>query len=208
MKKVLGIFLFFVLIFVFSRGASANEGVLNMRGSDGASCYAASVYVDGTYKILMTCRGLRIALSPERTRYVAWVVGEDNKEKRLGELVNGKMSVLTDIKFKEIYITSEEDGYGNKPTGVKLLSGNVEPIDFGKDVITPTPTPTMQQVTVTEAAKVTVTPKTTTSTQSKTDSSTGLASALSTVFKIALFGFGLLLIVVGVFSFLQRRRSL
>ncbi len=202
-KTFLGLFLL-AFGFFFKGSALANEGVLNLRGS-GASCYAASVYVDGAYRILMTCRELKIALTPERTKYVAWVVGEDDKQKRLGEIVNGKMSVMTDVKIKQIFITSEDDSYGNKPTGEVLLSAGVEPIDFGKGVILTTPTPTPTQVPVTTTPKATATPKATTST---TGSSSGLGSALSTVFKIALFGFGLLLVIVGVFSFLQRRRSL
>lgn len=202
-KTFLGLFLL-AFGFFFKGSALANEGVLNLRGS-GASCFAASVYVDGAYRILMTCRELKIALTPERTKYVAWVVGEDDKQKRLGEIVNGKMSVMTDVKIKQIFITSEDDSYGNKPTGEVLLSAGVEPIDFGKGVILTTPTPTPTQVPVTTTPKVTATPKATTSSSS---SSSGLGSALSTVFKIALFGFGLLLVIVGVFSFLQRRRSL
>lgn len=204
-KTFLGLFLL-AFAFIFKSNVFANEGVLNLRGS-GASCYAASIYIDGAYRILMTCRELKIALSPERTRYVAWVVGEDDKQKRLGEIVNGKMSVMTDVKIKQIFITSEDDSYGNKPTGEVLLSAGVEPIDFGKGVIMATPTPTQTQITatVTTTPKTTATPKPTTS---STGGTSGLGSALSTVFKIALFGFGLLLIIVGVFSFLQRRRSL
>lgn len=206
-KTFLGLFLL-AYAFLFKGNVFANEGILNLRGS-GASCYAASIYVDGAYRILMTCRELKIALTPERTRYVAWVVGEDDKEKRLGEIVNGKMSTMTDIKIKQIYVTSEDDSYGNKPTGEVLLSAGVEPIDFGKGVILTTPTPTPTQVsatiTATKTPKATATPK---PTGVDGEKSSGLGSALSTVFKIALFGFGLLLIIVGVFSFLQRRRSL
>ncbi|OGD83138.1 hypothetical protein A2572_03760 [Candidatus Collierbacteria bacterium RIFOXYD1_FULL_40_9] len=209
MKKIfVGLFLL-TFAFLVKGTANANEGILNLRGS-GASCFAASIYVDSAYRILMTCRELKIALTPERTRYVAWVVGEDDKQKRLGEIVNGKMSVMTDVKIKQVFITSEDDSYGNKPTGEVLLSAGVEPIDFGKGVVSMTPTPTPTQIsvtaTVTKAPKATATPKPTSSTDAT--KSSGLGSALSTVFKIALFGFGLLLIIVGVFSFLQRRRSL
>lgn len=208
MKKITLALFLFGFAFLFKGSVLANEGVLNLRGNSGGSCFAASIYIDGAYRILMTCRELKIALSPERTRYVAWVVGEDDKQKRLGEIVNGKMNVMTDVRIKQIFITSEDDGYGNKPTGEVLLSGGVEPIDFGKGVVLPTATPTPAQITatVTTTPKATATPKPTTATSQNGESSLG--SALSTVFKIALFGFGLLLVVVGVFSFLQRRRSL
>ncbi len=208
MTKLLGFALLVGVILFGPKQIMANEGIVNMRGAGVGSCFAASVYIDGSYKILMTCRELRIALSPEKNRYVAWVEGEDAKQKRLGEIVNGKLSTITDIKFVKLFVTSEEDSYGNKPLGDVLLTGGIEPIDFGKGVIaTPivTPTPTISQATKTTTPKVTATPKVTGTT---TNSTSGLGSALSTIFKIALFGFGLLLVVVGVFSFLQRRRSL
>ena len=208
MKKIfIGLFLL-AFAFLFKSGALANEGVINLRGNSGGSCYAASIYMDGAYRILMTCRELKIALTPERTKYVAWVVGEDDKQKRLGEIVNGKMSVMTDVKIKQIFITSEDDSYGNKPTGEVLLSGSVEPIDFGKGIIIVTPTPTPTQISATATPKLTTTPKATVTKASTTGQTSSLGSALSTVFKIALFGFGLLLVIVGIFSFLQRRRSL
>lgn len=209
MKKIfLSLFFVLAILFLGSKQTMANEGVVNLRsGLNNGSCYAASIYMDGSYRILMTCRELKIALTPERTKYVAWVVGEDDKEKRLGEIVNGKMSVITDVKFKSIYITSEDDSYGNKPTGDVLLTGNVEPIDFGKGVALVTPTPTPTQVEVSTTAKLTPTAKVTSAT-TKTTQTSSLGSALSTIFKIALMGFGLLLVIVGIFSFLQRRRSL
>ena len=193
--------LFGVVLFL-PKTASANEGVINLRGTTSkGSCYAASIFVDGTYKVLMTCRDLKIALSSEKNIYVAWVEDEAGKQKRLGEIVNGKLSTLTDIKYVRIFITAETSGYGNKPTEEVILTGFVEPINFGPGIastpiITPTPTPLDTQVSPTKA------------TGQATEGQTGLGSALSTVFKIALLGFGILLLVVGVFSFLSRRRSL
>jgi hypothetical protein len=210
-RAIFAILGLFVSLIVGTKTASANEGLVNMRGAGVGSCFSASVYVDGNYKVLMTCRDLRIALSPEKNRYIAWVEAEDGSQKRLGEIVNGKLSTITDVKFVRLFITSEVDSYGNKPLGDVLLAGSIEPIDFGKGIATVpivTPTPTISPaVSLTTTPKATVTPKKSTST-SDTSSTSSLSSALSTIFKIALFGFGLLLVVVGVFSFLQRRRSL
>lgn len=195
--------LLFVIVLFFPKGASANEGIINLRGAGTfGSCFAASVFVDGTYKILMTCRDLRIALTSEKNIYVAWVEDDAAKQKRLGEIVNGKMSTLTDIKFVRIFITAETSGYGNKPSEDVLLTGFVEPINFGPGIastpiLTPTPIPSRSETVLT--------PKVTKTTE---PGNSGLGSALSTVFKIALLGFGVLLLVVGVFSFLSRRRSL
>lgn len=214
MKKYL--LLLALAFFVFVKGASANEGTVDLRGSMRGACFAASIYMDGSYKILMTCRELVTAIQPEKNRYVVWIEDVTGKVKRIGEIVNGKMSTISDVKFVKMFVTIEESDYGNKPSEDVVLSGFVTAIDFGKDIqstpiITSIVTPTTE-ITPTPSRDVTATVKVTTPTVTKTTSSTtsqsGLGSALSTIFKIALFGFGLLLVVVGVFSFLQRRRSL
>ncbi len=191
----------FALVLLFPKGAQANEGVINLRGTSiGGSCYAASVFIDGTYKILMTCRDLKIALTSEKNIYVAWVEDDAGKQKRLGEIVNGKLSTLTDIKYIRIFVTAETSGYGNRPSDDILLSGGVEPINFGAGIVSPpivTPTPTPAKIETTVAP-----------TGTAEASKSGLGSALSTILKIALLGFGILLVIVGVFSFLSRKRSL
>ncbi|KKT51708.1 MAG: hypothetical protein UW44_C0008G0030 [Candidatus Collierbacteria bacterium GW2011_GWB2_44_22] len=181
----------------------ANEGVINLRGTGtGGACYASSVFIDGTYKILMTCRELKIALSPEKNRYVAWVEDTVGKQKRLGEIANGKLSSITDIKFVRIFVTVESDGYGNTPSEDVLLTGFVEPINFGAGIasppiVTPTPTPSKTVGVISPTVL-----------KDQPTGQSGLGSALGTIFKIALLGFGILLLVVGVFSFLSRKRSL
>lgn len=195
------------VVLFFPKETLANEGIINLRGTgSGAtgSCYAASVFVDGTYKIVMSCRELKIALSPEKNRYVAWVEAEGGKQKRLGEIVNGKMSTLTDVKFLRIFVTVEADGYGNTPSADVILTGFVEPINFGPGIasapiVTPTPTPSSSAVSIVVPTEIV---------EETAQGKSGLGSALSTVFKIALLGFGVLLLVVGVFSFLSRKRNL
>lgn len=208
MKRFLlsGIFgLVFALAMLATPGKTlANEGVLNLRGTGSSgACYAASVFIDGTYKILMTCRELKIALSPEKNRYVAWVEDDAGSQKRLGEIVNGKLQTATDLKFIRIFVTVETESFGNSPSGDVLLTGFVEPINFGPGIastpiLTPTPTPTER---VSAPTKITQKNGTTTS-------ENGLGKALGTIFRIALLGFGVLLVIVGVFSFISRRRSL
>jgi hypothetical protein len=196
---------------VLPKVAMANEGVAMLKGAgNSGACYAASVFVDGTYRVLATCRDLKMALSPEQNRYVVWVTQEDGKFRRLGEIVNGKMSMATDAKFTSLFVTAEADGYGNKPSESVLLSGAVQPINFGSGIsgveVAPSPTPTIAKEAKT--AKVTPTETVTADEIVDDDSSQGVSGALSTVLKIALFGFGALLLVVGVFSFISRKRSL
>lgn len=189
----------------------ANEGVVMMKGAGvSGACFATSVFIDGTYRVLATCRDLKVALSPEQNRYVVWATMEDGKPRRLGEIYNGKMATATDVKFSSMYVTAEADGYGNKPSESVLLSGVVRGIDFesaefkpGAE-ITKAPTPTPKKTSATTPT-VTVVAEETTVTP---EPSQGIGGALSTVLKIALFGFGALLLVVGVFSFISRKRSL
>jgi len=195
---------------VLAQPAKANEGVVLLRGAGtSGSCFAASVFVDGTYRILATCRDLKTALSPEQNRYVVWSTGETGKIRRIGEIVNGKLATGTDTKFTNLFITAESDGYGSKPSDSILLSGVVQAINFAtgevkQDVsvtIAPTPTPEKAiKATPTKTTGAKVTPEATVG--------QGIGGALSTVLKIALFGFGALLLIVGVFSFISRKRAL
>ena len=184
----------------------ANEGTVMLKGAGvSGACFVTSVFVDGTYRILATCRDLVVALSPEQNHYVVWETQQDSgKVRRLGEIENGKLSTATDVKFTDLFVTAESDPYAIKPSADILLTGTVQPIDFGPGVskVTAAPTPTQKitaTATPTETADGTVVQQT---------PSQGIGGALSTVLKIALFGFGALLLVVGVFSFISRKRSL
>jgi len=196
MNKVFWGLVLAAALFLAVKPALANEGVIRLVGSseEGGSCYAASVYIDASYKILMTCRGLRMALDPVRNKYVVWAnAGE--KKPRLGEIVNGKLSAGIADKFEALFVTLEPDAYGSKPTGVVVLIGGVETIDFGKGVAVITAAPLDDRGTVVP----TVTP----------GASEGrLTNVVVGIGKAILLGFVLLLIVVGVMSFLARRKNL
>jgi hypothetical protein len=190
-----------------ARPVMANEGVVMLKGAGvSGACFAASVFVDGTYRVLATCRDLKTALSPEQNRYVVWLTEVGGKVRRLGEIVNGKLATATDVKFTDLFVTAEADGYGNKPSDTILLSGPVQTINFDSAdfkpgaVLTAEPTPTPKN-------NVKVTPTVTTTNGTETPNK-GIGGALSTVLKIALFGFGALLLIVGVFSFISRKRAL
>jgi hypothetical protein len=207
MKRILGIVLAVVASLFVTKVALANEGTFLLTGNPGAgSCYIASVFIDRTYRILGTCRDLKVALTPEKTFYVLWAESA-GKIYRLGPLVSGKFNSGIDVQFTRIFLTAEIDGYASRPSSDLLLSGNLNPINFGASVqnsapiVTITPTPTISKAVV---GKVT----TTTVDGQPEKQGVSLSSAVSTVLKIALFGFVILLVVVGVFSFLSRKRSL
>ena len=202
MKKfVFSALLGLVMLLTMVKVTRANEGVIQLAGkmdSDGR-CFAASVYVDGNYKLLMTCRGLSMALDPVLNKYIVWAnVGE--KKQRLGEIVNGKLSAVIGEKFDSLFVTLESDAYSNKPSINMVLNGKIEQIDFGKGVfnssLAPSPTPPTAAQSGGQAPIVTTAP------------SRNLTGAVVAVGKAILFGFIILLIIVGVMSFLARRKNL
>lgn len=205
-KSVLGLVLALVLLGVTVGGALANEGVINLAGKDSASgrCFAVSIYIDGSYKVLMTCRGLQMALDPVLNKYVVWAnAGE--RQLRLGEIVSGKLQGNLQDRFDSVFVSLEADGYPSKPTGDVVLTGKMETIDFGKGVFDSSLQPSSVSPTVVStkidkrgAVVPTVTPQ----------SSGRLTTVAVGIGKAILFGFILLLIVVGVMSFLARRKNL
>lgn len=208
MKKIFFGFVWLVMFFVLATGKIlANEGTAQLAGKLGADgrCYAASVYVDGNYKLLMTCRGLKAALDPVKNRYVVWAnMGE--RKQRLGEIVNGKLSANVPEKFESIFVTVEADSYPAKPTGEAVMTGAMMAIDFGGGVFDPTivsgAKPTGAVVTTKIDERGAVIPMVTPAASGR------LTSVVVGIGKTVLFGFVLLLVVVGVMSFLARRKNL
>lgn len=200
-KLVFSAVLGLVMLLVAAKVARANEGVIRLAGktdSDGR-CFATSIYVDGNYKLLMTCRGLSMALDPVLNKYIVWAnVGE--KKQRLGEIVNGKLSAVIGEKFDSVFVTLESDAYSNKPSINMVLNGKIEPIDFGKGIFNSSlaPTPTAVQSGGPASSTTAVNPAPT----------KNLTGAVVAVGKAILFGFIILLIIVGVMSFLARRKNL
>lgn len=192
--------------FSMAKPVSANEGVTMLKGAGtSGACFVSSVFQDGNYKILGTCRDLKIALTPEKTKYVLWQTNEKGELRRLGEISGGKIFTSTDQKFVSLQVTLETESNPSKPSADIMMRGDVMAIDFGAGV---TPERAITTPTPTQAKQVTtknVVDQTTEAVPSKPSS---LSAAVGTIFKVVLLGFGVLLLVVGVFSFLSRRRSL
>ena len=190
----------------------AMEGTakLGSVGGELGSCFAASVYQDGRYRVLMTCRGLRSALDPVRNRYVVWIKNGENF-KRLGEIVNGKLQGSIDNEFEGLIVTAEEDSYVNKPNGEVLLSGRMVKIDFGETAAE------KEELVVVEDNKVVdevsiiddrgaVTPMPL-GRQAEVEENSSVGSVFKVLGKALLTGFVVLLGVVGVLSYLSRRKK-
>src|SRR3989344_9008422 len=94
MKKHLFSVVFgFLLLLATAKVVRANEGVVQLAGKTDADgrCFAVSIYIEGNYKLLLTCRGLTMALDPVLNKYVVWANVAERKQ-RLGEVVSGKLS--------------------------------------------------------------------------------------------------------------------
>lgn len=184
----------------------ANEGTAKLAPTAGnvGRCFATSVFIDNTYRIIMTCRDLKNAIDPENNKYVVWSdLVSSGRRRRLGEIINGKMMGSSDEKFDRLFVTAEKDSYLSKPVGAEILSGPIETIDFGGAVsaaakVTPTPstkvgsttqeTPTLANTSVAQPSK--------------------LVSVVTGIGKAILVGFVILLLIVGIMSWLARRKSL
>ena len=72
-----------VLFLIIALPVLASEGTAKLESTGGemGSCFVASVYVDGRYRVLMTCRDLRSALDPVRNKYIAWAKNGENLKK-------------------------------------------------------------------------------------------------------------------------------
>jgi hypothetical protein len=202
MNKLRITLLTFFMCFMFAFPARATEGTVNLRSSNGdmGSCFAASVWFEGRYRVLMTCRGLRSAIDPVKNRYVTWVKKGENL-KRLGEVVGGKMRASVEEDFESMVITVETDSYVNKPTEEGVLFGEVKLIDFGSEGSVRGFTNVEEEKTVDEITEVTVTP----SVVEEETTSNGVGGVFKTLGKALLLGFTVLLVVVGVLSYLSRR---
>jgi len=205
MKKMIVLVFGLIAFLSFSRSALASEGTFRMVppvGGEGR-CFASSVFVDGLYRVLVTCRDLRVAVDAEANKYVVWSeVLSSGKRRRMGEIMNGKLMSNVDEKFDRIFVTTERDSYVSKPVGAEVLSGTVELIDFGSTVnarVTPTPTSYKATTTAKETGTAVVEPMAQPS---------RLVSVVTGLGKAILLGFVILLVIVGVMSYLARRKSL
>lgn len=210
MKKIFGGLLGLVLFLVLARTSLANEGVIRLFGNTEADgkCYAVSIYVDGSYRLMMTCRGLKVAADPVLNRYVAWAE-VSGKNLRLGEIVAGKMQGNLQDKFDYVFVTVEKDGYPTSASESVVMSGRMEAIDFGKGVKDETfVRVTTTQVEANTTSSTATSKASTVTTTSQTASSNKLVTVVTGVGKAILLGFILLLVIVGIMGFLSRRKSL
>lgn len=79
------------------------------------------------YVIEVTARNLAepSRLSPPKHNYSVWIVTENGSIKNLGQLINknakkATLETITPFDVKEIFITAEEQGNSNYPSGTEI----------------------------------------------------------------------------------------
>lgn len=201
MNKVLAsIITFLILGSVVTKSAFASEGAIKFNPTTGNTpvCLANSVYIDGAYHLLMTCRGLMTPYSAEITRYALWQYNTETKKwLYVGRLNQGKFDGVAQSKFDELMVTAEEKNTPRTPSEFVVAKGSVVPFEFDKTAnpvvtvmpsATPTPTPTV----ATTPAK----------------SGSVIGNIAGTVLKLLVVAFVVVLIGVVVMTVITRRREM
>lgn len=133
-----------VLVFFVST-VSASEGIFKMGSTTGEDyrCYATSVLLENrTFRILLSCRNLIYPADTDIFFYVLWASPvQGTKQIRLGSVDFGKGLFSTKTAFNRLYVTIEKNKSVREPTGITVMQGNLEEIEFLKSSPTPTPTP-------------------------------------------------------------------
>ncbi len=159
MRKLLGIFFGLVLLGLGSGKTLANEGIVKLAplGEFSGRCFAASVFEDRMYRLLVTCRDLKVAFSSENNYYILWAENDEGKVFRLGEIVRGKLDTAIDQAFSKMFVTLEGSSFPRKASEDRVMEGKLEAIPFGGPItekveikvtptvaVTPTPAPLIQ----------------------------------------------------------------
>lgn len=188
----------------------ANEGefVLKTSEESQAVCKGTSVFVDGRYRVLLSCRGLEMAPDPVFNRYMVWTKEEDGKLRRLGEIKNGKLQGSSEDAFTAVEVSLESKSSPLKPSEKMVMAGEIVAFEFGEVIEEKEEVVLGDEVEqvdlnddvvdeVDDRGAVTPAVENTTSSFSK---------VLSAVLKALLAGFVVVILVVGISSYFSGRK--
>lgn len=147
MKKLIKIIFGLIFVTLIAGNAGkvwASEGMirLNQENDSGTSCVALSVYKDQAYRILGTCRNLKMPYVAEAGYYVLWEETADGKSGRVATLEEGKFQGVISNAYAKLYITAEADNSPRSPSKLVVASGEVSEINFGQATSSKTTTGT------------------------------------------------------------------
>jgi len=198
----------FLILGIGQVKASEGEFVLRTSEESKAVSVGSSVFVNGRYRVVLSCRGLEMAPDPVFNRYMVWTKEEDGKLRRLGEIENGKLQGSTEEMFTAIEVSLESKSSPLKPSEKMVMAGDVVAFEFGGEIEEKEEVVLDDEVDqvdldddvvdeVDDRGAIIPTEESTTS---------GFSKVLSAVLKALLAGFVVVILVVGMSSYLSGRK--
>ncbi len=189
----------------------ASEGKLVLKESEEskAVCVGTSVFVDGRYRVLLSCRGLEMAADPVFNRYMAWVREEDGKLRRLGEIENGKLQGSSEEAFTAIEVSLESKSSPLSPSEKMVMTGEVLAFEFGEVIEKKEEVVLSDEVSQVDLGndvvdevddRGAITPPV-------ESTASGFSKVLSVILKALLAGFAVVILVVGLSSYFSGRKK-
>lgn len=129
------------LFFLSPKLAKASDGTVELRSvtQENYHCFVASMFIDN-YKILVGCKDLVYPKGPRVMSYVLWATPvEGDKPIKLGTLDFGRKFFQIKNAFSNLYVTLEENPNVRSPAGAVVMRGNIKPITFLEEPVTPAP---------------------------------------------------------------------
>jgi len=207
MKKLTIFLVWGLMMLGLVKVARANEGIFRMlpQSGSGMNCFVTSIYIDGTYKMIGTCRGLTMAYSAEQTKYVLWKMEEgETKWTRVDEVTDGKITASSGKKFTSLAISAETPVYARTPEGPVVMEGDMEQIPFAGGSSAINIDSGLVRVSVTATPTRKAQPLLSTSTDT---TQSGVSKVVSTIGRIVLFLFIALIVIVIVMAVVMRRKE-
>lgn len=215
MKRIFIKTLLVALLVIAGRGtALASEGTARLSGQGESQCFLASVLVNqADYRLVMTCRNLLVPPETETLFYHAWAkragVAQEGGEGglrgltrsafiSLGDISSGKLSGKTRDSFDEVLVTAEAVSRPREPDLDQIvISGLMQPVEFGEKGVVFRLTPTEEVTGVTVAPTPYPTPA----------KKAAGRSVAGTAFRVFLGVLMVIVVFAVVISLLQRRSA-
>ena len=147
--KILTPFFVFTAFLFMANRTFASQGTIELVSQTKVptKCYAASLRMQNLeYRVLFSCQYIIYPVDETIFNYVMWAQPKNgDKAIRLGALGLGKGEFKTKTPFTSLFVTTESKKTAKTPSGTVVLRGNVQPIKFLEEELTPTPTPTSEE---------------------------------------------------------------
>lgn len=129
-KILLGVSLVVLASFMFVSEASASEGRATLSNSQ-AVCEASSFWNENNYEITGRCDGLVYPFEVKFDHYYVWAFdGGRETWVRVDDVERGYFEGKVENDFTRLMITAEQDSTPRRPSEKRVMSGEMENLDF------------------------------------------------------------------------------